>query len=156
MQEYLSILIRDPGASDKLLYFAKCYSRLRVAQIQWNYYLGHYYTYYIVVVVTSLTLNVYQAVTAHSPKAMFAVFVMGYCLSLLMLSLAEHLEMSEMVLRSWKYQHEPKWFRKFHKSCRPLCTQNGGFGFIDRRICLTLLEIIVSNSTSLIISSQNG
>ncbi|CAG7722989.1 unnamed protein product [Allacma fusca] len=153
-QAYIT-LDRDPGASDDLLYFTKCYPTLRVAQIQWNHYLGRYYTYYIVIVVTTMILNVYEAVTAHTPKALFAVVVIGYCLSLIMLSLAEHLEMSEKVLRSWKYQHEPKWFPMFHKYCRPLYTQNGGFGFIDRRICFTLLEIIVSNSTSLIIRSRN-
>ncbi|CAG7729454.1 unnamed protein product [Allacma fusca] len=75
MQEYLSILDRHPGDSDKLFYFTECYSRLRVAQIQWNHYLGRYYTYFIVVIVTTLILNVYEAVTAHTPKAMFVVFI---------------------------------------------------------------------------------
>ncbi|CAG7700050.1 unnamed protein product, partial [Allacma fusca] len=156
MQEYLSILGRDSGASEKLFCFMKCYPKLRVAQIQWNHYAGRFYTYNIVVCVTSMTLNVYEAVTAHTTKSIFALIVVGYCLALFKLSVAEHLEMSQKVLRSWEYQHEPKCFRKFHKSCRPLYTQNGGFGFIDRRICFTLLEIIVSNSTSLIISSRNG
>ncbi|CAG7723023.1 unnamed protein product [Allacma fusca] len=78
VQEYLSIMHRNPGTSDKLSYFPKCYSTLRVAQIQWNHYLGRYYTYYIVVIVTTLILNVYEAVTAHTAKALFAAVIMGY------------------------------------------------------------------------------
>ncbi|CAG7732473.1 unnamed protein product [Allacma fusca] len=67
---------------------------------------------------------------------------------------AEHTDLSFEALESWKSQGSSV-LQKYLQSCKPLCTRNGAFGYIDKRIMLTLWTIIIENAVTLIVGNRH-
>ena len=63
-------------------------------------------------------------------------------------------EESQKMLSKKRNQLGDKWFRRFHRSCRPLKIQVGGIYFVDLGMCLTMGSFVIENVANILIVSK--
>ncbi|CAG7833173.1 unnamed protein product [Allacma fusca] len=156
MKEHLCVLLRQRTTENRQMRaFLKIYPQLQVLQLEFNDLWGNFLCCFLVLFVTSEILNLYQAVVLHTVRAIFIAAVMTYGLHVLITSASEHFSMSVDLLKSCKIQYISPWHQRYMRSCRPLFTTNGGFGFFDKPLLLTLWTIVIHNTVTLMVGHQH-
>lgn len=69
-------------------------------------------------------------------------------------AVAEVYDRSGAFLSSWKIHKGNSWFRRFHPSCRPMQVKMGSLFHVDHSMMLTMWDIIVNSTVSLLISES--
>ena len=69
-------------------------------------------------------------------------------------ALGQVYEESQEVLRQKRSLLGDKWFRRFHRSCRPLKIQVGGMYFAELGMCLTMRSFVIENVANILILSK--
>ena len=72
-------------------------------------------------------------------------------LSITFKALGQVYEKSTEVLSERKYLVKDKWFKRFHRSCRPLKIQIAGMYFVDVPMCLTMGSFVIQNVVNMLI-----
>ena len=66
--------------------------------------------------------------------------------------LGELHEASFLTLSAWRRMKSAPWFRKFLRSTPALRVQVGRFFYVDKMMILTLLGIIIQNTSNLLLT----
>jgi hypothetical protein len=157
MQKYLCSMMKSGlGSSEQLRSYLRMYNNLKILQLEHNQIWADCYIYSVLTALTIIMFNVLQFVLNHSAKSIFMAPAMWYLISGVLSSVASHYQVSTQVLQCWKSQAHGIYVQKYLRHMRPLYTDNGKFGFIDCKLQLTLLGIIINNSVSLIVGQKAG
>ena len=106
-------------------------------------------------VVLLLTIRcIYGFVTMDGYMRVFSLnCAIGYVISLAVgfKAFGQVYEKSEEVLSHKRTQLGGKWFRRFHRSCRPLKIQVAGLYFVDPPMCLTMGSFVIQNVANMLV-----
>ena len=77
----------------------------------------------------------------------------GYTISLAIgfKALGQLYEESQKMLCHKRKQRGNKWFRRFHKSCRPLKIRVAGLYFVDPPMALTMGSFVIQNVANMLV-----
>ena len=135
--------------------FAWTHRSLHVLQKQFASFYGNYMSAIQTSAIFGVVLNSYMAVVGGSVRSLVLAVGLAYGFVQLLEATAEVYHTSSGVLHEWSRVNRrdlPLWFPQFLKSCRFLCVPIGRFFYVDKRLVLTVLAIMLDNSASLILT----
>ena len=133
--------------------FSLNYRALQVLQANFDAIYRSYNTFQQMMTISVAVLAMYQAVKFRSLRALILAVASGVGRCWYLKHSAMVYETSRDVLIKWKQgKSQGPWFRRFLKSCRVVSIPVGTFFYVDRRLILTTISIILNTCASLILT----
>ena len=101
-----------------------------------------------------IVTNTFLAVVFSDVPSLVRALALSFLLKVFLTRLAEVHSTSESAIQTWRQQQKvsSSWFRKFSRSCQPLRVNVGSFCYVDRKLMLTIMSLIVGQTTNLILT----
>ncbi|CAG7821480.1 unnamed protein product [Allacma fusca] len=148
----LSLTERNPS------WFQKEFQRLQILQGLYNTLWSTSNAGIEVVGLASASLAYYCAVRLTGTRAVHQLVVAVFCTTFLINiwdNMGKLSEISSEIIQSWKgMDGGAMWFKKYLKSLQPIRVYIGSFFYADRGIKLTILSILLDQTSSLLLSIQ--
>ena len=138
--------------------FYEEYRRLQIMQLYTNKLWSTTNILYEIIFITGAVLGFYGSVRLKGARALQQICVGIFYFSTLIhlwKNMSEVYETSVELLHGWKDMIKDKWFRRFLQSTRPARMNIGSFYYADREIILTIMQIIMNNTCTLIMSTSS-
>lgn len=145
-------------AENDAVAFYEEYRRLQIMQLYTNKLWSTTNILYEIIFITGAVLGFYGSVRLKGARALQQICVGIFYFSTLIhlwKNMSEVYETSVELLHGWKDMVKDKWFRRFLQSTRPARMNIGSFYYADREIILTVTQIIMNNTCTLIMSTSS-